>query len=341
VFDAVRGAPCVTAQYISAAEAYDRLDPLVVGSPAYTICPRACDGILTARAAILFWGNERRENCPIPKEFWWAGAEAALTQNWRSGDFETWIDNRLHCRAYGVMFLEAEIDVIVPGRQKPPAAPQLNFAPAAECVDQLSRQAGIDPATAVKRLVHHCATGLIASRCSRFWWRISDRYDSQREDELVGEIPDWFWEQCADHPDTIFDWRSGKVSARAYIDDEHYKVIVKGLEFDVSGVVALEGMLQSQKTAAALEENGAGNTVRAGRKRDSEKWDAWIAELAAHIHDTGVPEGRGAEGQDELIAAIENRLSERGLPTLARTTVQSAARAILLRLRSAGNSETG
>lgn len=324
--------------YISAAEAFDRLDGLVVGSPAYTICPRARDGILTARAKVFFWGDERHEDCEIPKWFWWAGAESALEQNWKSGDFSTWIDQKVHCRAYGVMFREDEIDAIVPRTDK---ANSRSFADCVDCVEVLCERAAIDPETAVRRLIQHCAAGLVDSRCSRFWWRISDRYESQREDETAGPVPDWFWEQCADHPDTIFDWRSGKVSSRSYIEDDHYKVIVEGLQFGNEGVAELAAMLGTNAASGAPEPAESDQIVRSGRKRDADKWDAWIAELAVHIHDTGIPKGHGAEGQDELIAAIDARLTEQGLPSLGRTTVQSAARAVLLRLRSAGNGASG
>lgn len=331
----------MTDGYISAAEAYDRLDPHVTGSPAYTICPRARDGILTARAKVFFWGKERHEDCEIPKDFWWAGAEAALEQNWRAGDFSTYINQRLHCRAYGVTFLEADIDAIVPRSDRQDAGVELSFASSSDCVEQICEQAEIDPRTAVGNLVQHCAAGLLASKCARFWWRVTDRYDDQQDNEIEGEIPDWFWEQCADDPDTVFDWRSGKVSTRSYIEDDRYKVIVEGLQFDRQGIAELAAMLRSDATASdpVAGENTA--SARGGRKRDSEKWNAWIAELAAHIHDTGVPQGRGAEGQDELIAAIDSRLTEQGKPTLARSTVQSAARAVLLRLRSAGNADSG
>ena len=41
----------------------------------------------------------------IPKKFWWAEGAAALTQDWRIGDFETYIDNgNTRLRAFEVSF---------------------------------------------------------------------------------------------------------------------------------------------------------------------------------------------------------------------------------------------
>ncbi len=56
--------------------------------------------------------NGTEDNRAIPREFWWARGEAALIQNWGSGDFETWIDRRYHLLAYGVSFSRVGIEAI-------------------------------------------------------------------------------------------------------------------------------------------------------------------------------------------------------------------------------------
>jgi predicted nucleotide-binding protein len=48
-------------------------------------------------------GNTRvLDNVEVPTGFWYAKGEAALHQNWISGDFDTWIGHSAHWRAYGV-----------------------------------------------------------------------------------------------------------------------------------------------------------------------------------------------------------------------------------------------
>jgi hypothetical protein len=54
------------------------------------ICLHAKEGLVRARARLLIWGDERRNNANVPPEFWWAEGDEALTQDWRSGYFETW-----------------------------------------------------------------------------------------------------------------------------------------------------------------------------------------------------------------------------------------------------------
>ncbi len=50
----------------------------------------------------------------VPKDFWWAEGAAALQQNWTTGDFDTWIDRRVHLRAFGVSFSRGDIEKMIP-----------------------------------------------------------------------------------------------------------------------------------------------------------------------------------------------------------------------------------
>jgi hypothetical protein len=57
---------------------------------------------------------------------WWAEGEVALTQNWTAGDFDTWTPNqKIHMEAFGVSFLRAEIEKLLPAgvAPSPPQAP--------------------------------------------------------------------------------------------------------------------------------------------------------------------------------------------------------------------------
>lgn len=68
------------------------------------IAQRALAGLLRAKAQVFIQGRESKADTAIPKEFWWASGHEALTQNWGTGDFETWIDRKIHMRALGVSF---------------------------------------------------------------------------------------------------------------------------------------------------------------------------------------------------------------------------------------------
>jgi hypothetical protein len=79
-----------------------------------TICRHAHAGLIKARAKRFISDGQSSDNVEIPREFWWAKGEAALTQNWATGDFETWIDHRIHLEAFGVTFRRSEIEASRP-----------------------------------------------------------------------------------------------------------------------------------------------------------------------------------------------------------------------------------
>lgn len=164
---------------------------------------RAHAGLLRAHARLLIINdNQRYRDCDVPAGFWWAEGQAALTQNWELGDFETWIKKSTRYRVFGVRFHREDVETMLGPPPRKPSALQ-------------------------------------------------------------------------------------SVSAR-----------------DVGG------------------------------RPMSELWPEWVAELARHLHDEGVPSGAGVSGSDELIAAIADKLAQRGLEAPARATVQATAKAVLRRLRA-------
>ncbi|TPE50259.1 hypothetical protein [Amaricoccus solimangrovi] len=98
--------------WISAFDAHSRLEEHGELQPAFVIRPRAADGVVVGRARLLIWGRERREDCEIPPEFW----AKLIGQIWRAGDFSTMVRHD-DCRAYGVTFLEADIEAMLPRRK--------------------------------------------------------------------------------------------------------------------------------------------------------------------------------------------------------------------------------
>jgi Predicted nucleotide-binding protein containing TIR-like domain len=75
-----------------------------------TICRRAHAGLIKARAERFIRDEQSADNVDVPAELWWAEGEAALYQNWETGDFETWIDHVIHLRAFGVTFQRSDIE---------------------------------------------------------------------------------------------------------------------------------------------------------------------------------------------------------------------------------------
>lgn len=289
-------------------------------------------------------GDKRETDAEVPADFWWARGQAALEQNWSSGDFETWIRDRIHARAYGVMFRESDIEAMTPSARmarKIELPAEGNYAPASQCVDELCKQFGCTIMEAGQHIVRFSRAFLMQGRCSSVWWQVTDRYGAREDERTNVAIPDWFWENCASGPDAILDWKSGTFAGRGIVDGEMHKVRIRGAEFDIDGIVDLEAMLRNQSevesdTRDSVPPDNPQTSPQGGRPK-SEKWSHWIAELVSYIHDEGIPGGSGVEGQDAIIGSVDERLIARGLEGLGRSTVQPVVRAVLLRLRSAEN----
>ena len=102
-------------EWISAAEAVQLLMPIMKPYVAQkTICTRAHSGLIRARAERFVVDGRAADRQEVPENFWWADGEAALIQNWSTGDFETWINHRVHLRAFGVSFLRIDVEKMVP-----------------------------------------------------------------------------------------------------------------------------------------------------------------------------------------------------------------------------------
>lgn len=103
-------------QWISASQALD-----LVGrglSSQIAICTRAHAGMIKAKAKRFIKADRKFDNVEMPPEFWWAKGHEALEQNWKTGDFDTWIDRKYHWQAFGVEFLRSDIESMITVSEK-------------------------------------------------------------------------------------------------------------------------------------------------------------------------------------------------------------------------------
>lgn len=82
------------------------------------ICKRAHAGLLKARAQRFIRDGKPTDDVDIPVELWWAEGGAALHQNWTTGDFDTWIDQRIHLQTFGVTFRRSDIERLKPTQER-------------------------------------------------------------------------------------------------------------------------------------------------------------------------------------------------------------------------------
>lgn len=101
-------------EWISANDTVKLLAPVFKHATTTTICKRAFAGLIRARAEHIIYKGKPVAKNEIHHGFWWAKGEAALAQNWVSGDFDTWIESKDHIEAFGVHFLKSDIEKLIP-----------------------------------------------------------------------------------------------------------------------------------------------------------------------------------------------------------------------------------
>lgn len=213
-------------------------------------------------------------------------------------------------------------------------------------MDDTNQAEWISPAAALRLLASHGIQGrgeildrlradMIPARAERIVVERTDRYGGGKKTERADDatVPVWFWEKCAGPTNSVQDWGAGSFRGRGVLNGSRVFAQLFGVEF---GADAVQRILPADLAAAATSHAPtlARPVKNKGGAKRSPKWDDFIAELAAYIHEEGMPEGEGTQGAEAVIDAVLARLQERGFDeTLGRTTVQSAVNAVLVRLR--------
>lgn len=247
------------------------------------ICKRAHAGLVKARAKLLVWHNERRENCEVPKQFWWADGNAALTQNWASGDFETWIDEQYQCQAYGVSFNRADILAMLPPVQKLDGLPSHAPSPklelsTKETVEWLSKERSESPLEVLRAIQLACRNGNVASHCEKMTVQTTDRYGEVHEEELQDNIPDWFWGDIVDLDCSGLNWKLNKFSGIGEHDYEETKVKLVGLRFNRDDLTLLLPENKTSKNEQSI------SPKKNGGRQPAEWWDRLWIEICRQLY---------------------------------------------------------
>ena len=153
-------------------------------------------------------------------------------------------------------------------------------------------------------------------------------------------VPKTFWASFAECQPVRkeWDWLAGdfhfKLAGHRAGWGENGTGVVIGLELDSSHLPQFSW----PGPESASDTEVAQSTVQRGGGRPAANWwPDFAEELAIYIHEHGIPEGQGHDGQSSLIDAVFERMSEQGKPEPGRGTVQPVVNAVLRRIRSAGN----
>jgi hypothetical protein len=290
-------------EWLSSAEALRRAAEVMGDFPArHAIANRAHDGLVRARAERFVKHRDVLDDVDLPADFWWAGAHAALKQNWDTGDFSTWIKELWHWKAYGVRFLARDIAKMLPAKTERGPQEARQWMSAREAVTRVMQAAGQDSRRSLYAILAYARTGDIAARALTMKVEVSKRAEPVRttEDRDV-EVPLWFWDRCTGAESSNLDWKSGVFSGRGVYNGETFAVRLTGVRFDASG---LELLAPADEAPSELHEARSPASGSRGRPAAA-WWDDLLIEMFRRLwEDNWQP-----RTQAELVEAMHEWLA--------------------------------
>jgi hypothetical protein len=270
------------------------------------ICVRAHSGLIASQAETLIWNGEERQRCRIPKEFWWAEGEEALSQNWEAGDFSTWIDRRIEVKAFGVSFDFLAVIEMMPAERRADGLRRISVASNPDWIRarDLSRMiyAQTRSPRASEAIIEACALGQLVARAIRASGHTKGRYGNSPNTHewaaIEWDVPISFWRDFTKPHHAMHDRPLGKVRGESSANGTSEEIELQGLHFHRSGL-ALLGLVESQP------DDDAKAPANSGRKPKYD-WPAATLAIFGEIH-------RGdfkPENQAEIEKALQVRLAK-------------------------------
>jgi hypothetical protein len=229
--------------WIEAAQALE-----IAGDP-ISLCTRLHAGLITARARTFSSAGQEAHGVAVPKKFWWATGRAALEQDWTSGDFSTWIDQRQQLFAFGVTFSLSSVLEMVPSDKRALIARNLSVAgsrewvPAKEARRLADDRFRPDLMTAGSAIVEQARLGFASARAvlaqgstdgptARDWdWDWEER---------EWDVPTWFWTGFTGADRSSQDWDIGRFAGRGQAPDKTRWITLSGVHFLRANIDALD-----------------------------------------------------------------------------------------------------
>ena len=250
-----------------------------------SLCARASDGLVQTKADLFILGEgrdeERKENVPIPPKFWWAGGHEALEQNWAAGDFSTWIDQKLHLRAFGVTFALSDVLDMLPLDKRALVARRLSVAGSTAWMS--ARQASLfackapgvtDGRTAV---LDYARLGFVVGRAV-LAQGFADRHNpAPIWEEREWDVPTAFWEPCMRMGEADRDWQLGRFSAQVTPVAGTRRVVLNGTHFLVESLQVLMPPAELSPPVGNAPANTPTRAAAGGRPAQPWWDDLWCA----------------------------------------------------------------
>jgi hypothetical protein len=201
---------------------------------------------------------------------------------------------------------------------------------------------------ASEALFRRLQSGQLPARAASVYEEWDDAFENEppsqpgRNADNMVPVPASFWTgfAAAKPVHREWDWLAGDFEFKVIAADgrsgwgNNGRGVAIGLELDANHFPHLSwplpGSERDTQAAQSVSQRGGGRPA-------ANWWPDFAEELAVYIHESGIPDGHGHDGQSSLIDAVFARLVERGKQEPGRGTVQSVVNAVLRRIRSAEN----
>jgi hypothetical protein len=283
-----------------------------------SLCSRAHQGLVRARAQLLVIDEEKESACAVPEQFWWAQGEAALDQDWTRGDFSTCVDRDSHWQAFGVEFgFEGVKQMLAPEAaatltRELSTANNPEWMTAAAARRHLHVSNFTNPTSADAVLLDQCRLGLVAGRAMKMEQTLRGLQPMSRE-VREWDIPEWFWTEFTNTGASSQDWNRGVFHGDGKAPEGSGEIVLTGVYF------LAQTLPNAPRPAADAMESQA---AKAGKGRPAKGFwdDLWCGVWGSIYHGDFDP-----KTQAEIERAMHDWISEHGHDA-SESSVRSRAR---------------
>jgi hypothetical protein len=249
------------------------------------LCSRAHADLVATMAKLFTVGDKRREDGPVPVEFWWADGGAALDQDWAAGDFSTWLNRKVECKAFGVLFELEGVLAMIPWERR--GGHRLSLSVAGDPAWVTAKQArqhvggwgGVAGSKAGNVLIDNCRYGFVSARAVLMQRADGGRAGEWSHEECEWDVPTWFWsnfidlealEDWDDWHESPHDWERGVFAGQGYSPTGACWVVLSGTHFHID---ALQALYPSVRQPTAPSDSSPDPRQTPGGRPPASFWD--------------------------------------------------------------------
>ncbi len=237
------------------------------------LCKRAHHDLIKTSAQGFSIDSKRQDQVLLPSKFWWAEGHDAMTQDWATGDFSTFIDGKSHWVAFGVSFDLDGVLELVPFDRRARLRLSLSVASDPAWITGLEarriihERGGVLETATAGVLIDKCQLGFVPARAvlMQQWTRPDEPSASIGRREW--DVPRWFWTDFTSPPHWKADWQRGSFEGHGRRQDKSSWIRLTDTRFQKDALAALYpppssdlGRSKTRPIKADVRENRFGRT---------------------------------------------------------------------------------